>query len=82
MYNPLCDLLAETPAGTPVVELMMNGEDVSRVETFERYDRKTGLVYFTNSDNSTFVAVCDRIDMIEFEGNIVDWDDADESSDC
>jgi hypothetical protein len=79
MYNPLCELLEETPCGTPVVELMMNGEDVSRVETFERYDRKTGLVYFTNSDNSTFVAVCNRIDMIEFQGNNDDEDE--ESSD-
>ncbi|MRG87896.1 hypothetical protein [Salinibacillus xinjiangensis] len=62
----ICRLLEETPSGTAVKELMMNGEDVSGVEEFVRYDRKRGLAYFTNSSNSTFVAICERIDMIEF----------------
>ncbi|MFB4167000.1 hypothetical protein [Virgibacillus sp. JSM 102003] len=66
MSNPLSELLSETPPGTAVRELMMNGEDVSGVETFVKYDEKTGLAYFSNSSGSTFVAIGDRIDMIEF----------------
>ncbi|MFD1038774.1 hypothetical protein ACFQ3N_10280 [Virgibacillus byunsanensis] len=69
-YSSLCKSLESTPAGTAVVELMMNGEDVSGVEEFVRYDRDTGLAYFTNKSNSTFVAICDKIDMIEFMGEV------------
>lgn len=66
MSNPICRLLEKVPPGTKVIELMMNGEDVSRVDTFMGYDKKTGLALFTNESNSTFVAIASRIDMIEF----------------
>ncbi|SET23085.1 hypothetical protein SAMN05216389_10775 [Oceanobacillus limi] len=66
MNNPLCKLLEQVPEGTRVKELMMNGEDVSGVETFVEYDSVTGLAIFKNDSNSTFVAVAERIDMIEF----------------
>jgi hypothetical protein len=58
--------LEQTPPGTLIQELMINGEDVSRVEEFVKYDRITGLAYFTNNTNSVFVAIADKIDMIEF----------------
>ncbi|MFD1038776.1 hypothetical protein ACFQ3N_10290 [Virgibacillus byunsanensis] len=66
MPNPICILLLETPPNTAVKELMMNGEDVSGVEKFVKYDSRRGLAYFTNSSGSTFVALCKKIDMIEF----------------
>ncbi|WP_047984320.1 hypothetical protein [Ornithinibacillus californiensis] len=65
--NPICKVLEQTPSGTRVKELMMNGEDISTVDTFVKYDRLRGLVYFTNDDHHTFIAICDRIDMIEFD---------------
>ncbi|QHS23735.1 hypothetical protein GWK91_12580 [Virgibacillus sp. MSP4-1] len=67
MSRELCKLLEETPSGTKIEELMMNGEDVSRVDEFLKYDKRRGLVYFTNKENSTFVAPCEKIDMIEFK---------------
>ncbi|MGM7634928.1 hypothetical protein [Bacillus sp. Hm123] len=67
MSNHICRLLEETPPGTAIRELMMNGEDISTVEEFVKYDRITGLAFFTNKSNSVFVAIAERIDMIEFE---------------
>ncbi|MBP1949316.1 hypothetical protein [Virgibacillus litoralis] len=67
MFNPIKSLLAETPTGTAVQELMMNGEDISGVEKFVKYDKKRDLAYFSNSSGSTFIAVGERIDMIEFK---------------
>lgn len=64
--NPICQLLEQTPPGTLIQELMINGEDVSRVEEFVKYDRVTGLAFFTNKSNSVFVAIAEKIDMIEF----------------
>lgn len=66
MSNPICLLLEQTPPGTLIQELMINGEDCSRVEEFVKYDRITDLVYFTNKSNSVFVAIAEKIDMIEF----------------
>lgn len=75
--NHICRLLERIPPGTAVREIMMNGEDVSSVEEFVKYDKKTGLVYFTNKSNSTFVGVGERIDMIEFEFAAEGWEDGD-----
>ncbi len=66
LTNPICLLLEQTPPGTLIQELMINGEDVSRVEEFVKYDRVTGLAFFTNKSNSVFVAIAEKIDMIEF----------------
>lgn len=66
MSSPLCRLLRDTPTNTLVKELMINGEDVSGVQKFVKYDKARDLVYFTNNSGSTFVAIGERIDMIEF----------------
>jgi hypothetical protein len=47
----------------------MKGEDWSGIEKFIKYDEKTGLAYFVNHSNRTFVAIAKRIDMMEFTLN-------------
>ncbi|GEL76368.1 hypothetical protein [Tenuibacillus multivorans] len=67
MQKSICELLENIPPGTQIEEIMVNGEDVSKVEELMEFDPLTGLVYFTNSSNNTFVANCQKIDMIEFK---------------
>lgn len=66
LSNSLCKLLEKTPSGTPVNQILMKGEDWTGMDKFIKYDKKTGLAYFINKSNHTFVAVAERIDMIEF----------------
>lgn len=66
LSSPLCKLLQVTPTNTLVKELMINGEDVSRVQKFVKYDKYRDLAYFTNNSGSTFICIGERIDMIEF----------------
>ncbi|KKI91685.1 hypothetical protein WQ54_13265 [Bacillus sp. SA1-12] len=66
MSSPLSKLLQVTPTNTLVKELMINGEDVSRVQRFVKYDKFRDLAYFTNDSGSTFICIGERIDMIEF----------------
>jgi len=66
LSSPLCNLLKKTPKNTLVKELMINGEDVSGVQKFVKYDKDRDLAYFVNNSGSTFVCIGERIDMIEF----------------
>jgi len=66
LSNSLCKLLEHTPAGTSVNQLLIRGEDWTGMDKFIKYDKETGLAYFVNKSNRTFVAIAERIDMIEF----------------
>ncbi|MCI0763969.1 hypothetical protein [Bacillus sp. TL12] len=66
MSNSIRLLLKQTSPYTLVKELIINGKEVSGVEKFVKFDRLSGLAYFSKESNDIFVVICEKIDKIEF----------------
>ncbi|HEK9100552.1 TPA: hypothetical protein SUB30_001851 [Bacillus pseudomycoides] len=66
MSNSIRLLLKQASPYTLVKELIINGKEVSGVGKFVKFDRLSGLAYFSKESNGIFVVICEKIDKIEF----------------
>ncbi|WP_410982195.1 hypothetical protein [Bacillus cereus] len=66
MSNSIRLLLKQASPYTLVKELIINGKEVSGVGKFVKFDRLSGLAYFSKESNDIFVVICEKIDKIEF----------------
>jgi hypothetical protein len=66
LSNPIRQLLEQTSPDTLVKTLMINGKTVKDVQKFAKFDSLTGLAYFKQKSNSTFVVIVEKIDKLEF----------------
>lgn len=72
MSNYICQLLEKVRPGTTVNELKLNGKGIEGVKKFVKYDKVTGLAFFSNRSGSTFAAIGEKINSIEFEEDDLD----------
>ncbi|MEN1937388.1 hypothetical protein AAIE21_17825 [Paenibacillus sp. 102] len=66
MSNSIRFLLKQASPYTLVKELIINGKEVSGIGKFVKFDRLSGLAYFSKESNGIFVVICEKINKIEF----------------